>query len=188
MIEKKQSLREKLLKLRELVNADERAKHALLMCEKLLPFLLSLPKKTIHTFIPFKNEPDLHPLLDALLLHQQQLVAPKTLKGGKLEHYIYTGKACLKKGLYQTYFPDTVEWKDGDLSAILVPGLAFDQYGGRLGYGGGYYDRFMEKYPKAIKIGIIYPFQFLEEIPVESHDISVDWVFTTALQETIKKN
>lgn len=184
MMEMKQSLREKLLKQRNQVNTDERTAHASLMCEILLPFLLSLSKKPIHTFIPIKSEPDLHPLLDALLAHQQKLVAPKTLKGGKLEHYFYNGKDCLKEGLYQTYYPDTIEWESGDLSAILVPGLAFDQYGGRLGYGGGYYDRFMEQYPTAIKIGIIYPFQFLEKIPVESHDVSVDWVFSSALQKT----
>jgi 5-formyltetrahydrofolate cyclo-ligase len=59
-----------------------------------------------------------------------------------------------------------------DVRAWLVPGLAFTRKGGRLGYGGGWYDRLLCKVPKRVpKIGIAYAFQLVDELPTEPHDI-----------------
>lgn len=64
-----------------------------------------------------------------------------------------------------------------DLDLIIVPGLAFDCQGFRLGYGAGYYDRFLIK-TSALKIGLAYDFQIIPSLPVESFDIPVDTVLT----------
>lgn len=59
-----------------------------------------------------------------------------------------------------------------DVRAWLVPGLAFTKKGGRLGYGGGWYDRFLCQVPKRVpKIGVAYAFQLVDELPTEPHDI-----------------
>ncbi|MCF0205812.1 MAG: 5-formyltetrahydrofolate cyclo-ligase, partial [Bacteroidales bacterium] len=63
-----------------------------------------------------------------------------------------------------------------DFDLIIVPGVAFDRNGNRLGRGRGYYDRFLCKYPKVEKIGICFDFQLLEEIPTEPTDIRMDKV------------
>ena len=57
---------------------------------------------------------------------------------------------------------------------IIVPGLAFDAQNYRLGYGGGYYDNFIVNHAQAKKIGIFYPFQKVEKVPVEAHDFPLD--------------
>ena len=77
--------------------------------------------------------------------------------------------------------PDTVEiikelWEQGK-KVILVPGLAFDRNGGRMGFGKGYYDRLLES-SNAVKIGLCYDFQILEKIPTESHDVPMNFVIT----------
>ena len=63
-------------------------------------------------------------------------------------------------------------------SAIIVPGVAFDKMGNRLGRGKGYYDRLLSnrKYRAMTKIGVCWEMQLLEEVPSESHDVSVDWI------------
>lgn len=160
---------------------DEKCAYSASLIEKLLPFCLAAKPNIIHTFIPFNNEPDLMPLLDEFLARNITLIAPKTLKEGQLEHLQYIGRNSLEKGLYHTLYPNTNKAYTGEYTLILVPGLAFDKFGKRLGYGGGYYDRFLEQHPEAIKIGIVYPFQFIERVPVEEHDQAVDYIFNGEL-------
>jgi 5-formyltetrahydrofolate cyclo-ligase len=69
----------------------------------------------------------------------------------------------------------------GDLDAIVVPALAADSRGQRIGYGGGIYDRALPLYaPPAIAIAVIFDFQLVVEIPSGDHDVAVDWVVTDA--------
>jgi 5-formyltetrahydrofolate cyclo-ligase len=66
-----------------------------------------------------------------------------------------------------------------EIEAVIVPGVAFRTDGGRLGYGGGYYDRFLPHLKKTVvKIGLAYPLQINETFPVEDHDIPLDFVIT----------
>ena len=66
----------------------------------------------------------------------------------------------------------------GNIDVIIAPLLAVDAQGYRLGYGGGYYDRFFQKYPNAIKIGYAFDFQVLDSVPSEAHDIPLDYTVT----------
>jgi 5-formyltetrahydrofolate cyclo-ligase len=66
----------------------------------------------------------------------------------------------------------------GEIDAILVPAVAFDRRGYRIGYGGGYYDRFLPRAPQAVKIGVAFASQIIEEIPVDGHDLPVDVIVT----------
>lgn len=63
-------------------------------------------------------------------------------------------------------------------SVILVPGSAFDMSGHRIGYGGGYYDRYMKAHPDTLKIGVCFDHQMTKKIPSEAHDITVDLIIT----------
>ncbi len=71
-----------------------------------------------------------------------------------------------------------------DNLVFLVPGLAFDRRGGRLGFGGGWYDRALARFPQVPKIGVAFDFQIVDEVPREAHDISMDAIVTphSALQ------
>lgn len=66
----------------------------------------------------------------------------------------------------------------GEIEVILVPAVAFDRRGYRVGYGGGYYDRFLPAAPQAAKIGVAFSSQIIEEIPVDVHDLPVDVIVT----------
>ena len=64
------------------------------------------------------------------------------------------------------------------IDLIVVPGVAFDTKGNRLGRGKGYYDRLLPHIPSAYKAGICFPFQIVEEVPAESFDILMDEIIT----------
>ena len=63
-----------------------------------------------------------------------------------------------------------IAYKNIDL--VLVPGIVFDKEGHRIGYGFGYYDKFLKKVPKAIKLGLTFDFQVIDKIPREMHDLA----------------
>jgi len=68
----------------------------------------------------------------------------------------------------------------GDFDLIVVPGMAFDSVGHRLGRGKGYYDRFLSQHPQVYTIGICFDFQLLSEVPAEPHDCLINEVISTS--------
>lgn len=98
----------------------------------------------------------------------------------------------LKKGKFGIPEPERPVWAGPDeLDLILVPGVAFDTAGGRIGRGGGFYDRLLPQY-RAVRVGICFDFQCLEPhcigahsffqgldgLPIEPHDCRMDWLIT----------
>lgn len=73
-----------------------------------------------------------------------------------------------------------------DVEVVVLPMLAFDAEGNRLGYGAGYYDRFLRRYPHPQKIGIAFSCQQAESIPVDENDVKMDWIVTE--KETTRPN
>ncbi len=93
----------------------------------------------------------------------------------------YTGPECLVAGeQFGIGEPaGTPEWTALDkVELIMVPGVAFDSHGNRMGRGRGFYDRLLKSTPNAAKIGVGYDFQLLDTIPVEPHDVPMDCVIT----------
>lgn len=84
----------------------------------------------------------------------------------------------LVKGAYGIYEPRIIEpAKVNDIDIAIIPGIAFDRRGGRLGFGKGYYDRFLSEF-HGVKIGFCYEFQLIDELPLDSHDIPMDIIIT----------
>ncbi|MFC6618515.1 5-formyltetrahydrofolate cyclo-ligase [Deinococcus radiophilus] len=78
---------------------------------------------------------------------------------------------------------DTPQINSSEVDAVVLPGIAFDRRGIRLGYGGGFYDRFLEGYTGP-KIGVTFAALLLDEVPREPHDVPLDWIVTEA--ETLR--
>ena len=77
-------------------------------------------------------------------------------------------------GIKNTLHPKNPMPYLGEFDLIVIPGLACDRNNFRLGYGGGYYDNFLMQYPSAYKLGIFYPFQLVDYVPLEEHDQQLD--------------
>lgn len=90
----------------------------------------------------------------------------------------YTGKSDLKEGAFGIMEPCGEVFADYQaIDLAIIPGMAFDRQGNRLGRGKGYYDRFLPLLlPYIYIIGVCFPFQLLDDIPTEEHDIKMDTV------------
>jgi 5-formyltetrahydrofolate cyclo-ligase len=149
------------------------------LCARLEPQLQSA--HSILFYAPLPDELDVWPLLQKLLATRRTCALPafdqETLSYSarsisNLETDIFTGKFGVSE---PTVTRQEIPLDQFDL--VLVPGMAFDLNGNRLGRGRGFYDRILAK-ASGIKCGVAYDFQLLERIPIEAHDARVNFIFT----------
>jgi 5-formyltetrahydrofolate cyclo-ligase len=101
------------------------------------------------------------------------------IEGQRLELHAVSGPDDLVEGPFGILEPRAdAPGADPQADFILVPGLAFDPEGGRLGRGGGFYDRFLAGF-QGVKVGVCFPELVVDEIPMEPHDIRMDFVATS---------
>ncbi|MBQ7572207.1 MAG: 5-formyltetrahydrofolate cyclo-ligase [Bacteroidaceae bacterium] len=131
--------------------------------------------RTVLAYHALPDEPDLAPLFAA---GDKQLLLPVVV-GDDLVLRPYRGDASLQEGAFHILEPvgdDFPLERYADIGLVLVPGVAFDREGHRLGRGRGYYDRLLPRLPHAYRLGVCYPFQLLESVPHEPHDVAVEQV------------
>ena len=147
---------------------------------------LALPQleeaKTIFAFwgIPGR-EPETSRLIPALLERGKRVCLPRMLPGHQMETRIYDPARPMTRATFGIREPDEgcPLAERGDIDLILVPAVCYDRRGYRLGFGGGYYDRFFAQEPDHPAIGYCFDRQVLEEeILLEAHDRRMDWIVT----------
>jgi 5-formyltetrahydrofolate cyclo-ligase len=117
-------------------------------------------------------------LIDSLIekYWQKKKVYLPVVSGDKLELKLFEGRDKMQVGAFGILEPSG-EAYSGDVDMVIVPGVAFDLQGHRLGRGKGYYDQFLPS-TKAYKLGVAFRLQIVESIPVDEWDIPVDKVVT----------
>ena len=121
--------------------------------------------------------------------YQDKVLLLPCVDGDNLRLRQYTGPECMvageQFGIGEPASRDRMgaagsdEWTDLDsIKLIIVPGVAFDHQGNRMGRGRGFYDRLLKSTPMAFKVGVAYNFQLLDTIPVEDHDVKMDYVIS----------
>lgn len=151
------------------------------ICSKVLASAVWQEAGTLLLYYPLPDEVDVRPLIKDAFDRGKRVLLP-VVKGEELELYLYEGEASLREGAFGIMEPTGESLAEGDYSEIelaLIPGMAFDRAGHRLGRGKGYYDRLLPKLTKARLQGICFPFQLVDEVPAEPHDIPVEEVIST---------
>ena len=143
--------------------------------------LLSHPRikaaKTVMLYYSLPDEVDTHTLVDSLLVSGKQILLPHVTGEGTMELRRYTGPTDLALGAYNIMEPTGDLFVDyASIDLAVIPGMAFDKEGNRMGRGKGYYDRLLLKLRSTYKIGICLPFQLVEQIPTDEHDVKMDEV------------
>lgn len=135
--------------------------------------------RAVLIYSPLPGEPDPTSLISAD--NSKEFYFPR-IEGEHLGIYRYALNSRWAIGPFGLSEPDPATWDQGGIVQIdlaLVPGLAFDQTGGRLGRGGGFYDRLLGNPAfHGIKIGLCWKSQLLITIPREKHDIAMEYVVT----------
>ena len=138
----------------------------------------------IYTFVSYGTEVSTLKIIETMLESTYKKVAVPRVSGKEIEFYEINSMDDLMSGYNGILEPigSTPVAKCSDNKIMVMPGLVFDTYYGRIGYGGGYYDRYLYRYKddRICKIAIAYDFQVLktERIPMESHDICPDIIVT----------
>lgn len=172
----KEALRKEMLHKRGTISPPEKRAYDKWICSELMRSIVDRGCEVVHAYLPLRGEINIRPLLEELLEKKITVVAPKTLPRPKLENRVLKSFDALDTGVMKTQYPTERDVYEGPFDLIVVPGLAIDNNKYRLGYGGGYYDHFMSQHPEAFKVGIYYPFQLVEKVPTEPHDVQLDAV------------
>ena len=174
----KSQLKETILKKRNSLLREELIEKSKKIKNTLLNLAHYKKSKTVMFFVSFNSEVDTHEMIKEALKNKS-VVVPKVAQGEiepsviiDFDNLVSSGKF----GILEPIEAMKIAYKNIDL--ILVPGIAFDLHGHRIGYGFGYYDRFLKKVPKALKIGLCFDFQIVEKIPNHEHDVPVDLIVT----------
>lgn len=131
------------------------------------------------TYYSFRNEVLTDELINKAIEEGKTVVLPKSIKeGSKILPCIIKSLSELKKENYGIMEPPTDNLLERDkLDIVFVPGVGFDKKGFRIGYGAGYYDRFLSDY-KGIKVGVCFDLQVVDHAYNDSHDIAMDYIIS----------
>ena len=175
---KKDEIRKQILEKRSNLSLEEVDKKSELIIENLTPYLKNA--QNIMIFTDMKNEVRITKLIK--LYPEKNFFISKIVNSKnremKINKYNENELALHKFGYYESSSDDFYDEKILDI--VIVPALAFDSSKNRIGFGGGYYDTFLnkvrEKNKNTLFIGVCYDFQMIEEVPIEGHDITLDLV------------
>lgn len=179
----KKELRKQMLALRNGIESQLRAQKSNQIVKAFLQSESYQNASYLFSYIPFGDEPDIRLILSTAVRDGKKVGVPKTFTDRKvMVPYLFTGWNELVPGVYGILEPDPERAEMADpakIDLIVMPGVAFDKQGGRLGYGGGYYDRFLAELPKRPHmIAPCFSEQVIDQIPMENHDFRVDGLVT----------
>lgn len=151
---------------------------------KIYEYLVEWPifqaAQCVACYVSIQNEVDTHPIIDHAWSHGKTVCVPVALAKHQMAFQKIANWDALKParfGLLEPVFDTRDVIAPNDLDLILVPGVAFDGRGNRLGFGSGFYDRFLSD-SSVVCVGLAYAFQVVAELPTESHDVQMDWLVT----------
>ncbi len=179
----KQKIRRRLKKLRKMASAESRAGWDSMLFNSLTSLfdIAGLKESGIYIYVSTPDETDTRALI-AYFLENGVPVAVPRCKGKDMDFYYIEKMEDLEPGTMDIDEPKEYCRKAENASApMIVPGIAFGTDGKRIGYGGGYYDRFLEREPDHLTVGICYDFQIIQNMPSEEQDIPVQHVVTPTM-------
>lgn len=154
-----------------------------LLGQKFFQSALYQQAKTIYFYLPYNQEVRTVPMIERALAEGKKVAVPKVY-GDEMRFIYITDLKNIALGYYG--IPEPIgdgPIADDPYALVLMPGLAFDRQGHRIGYGGGFYDRFLSAEPTHPTVALCYDFQLLEHLETEEFDIPVDLVLSAPIGE-----
>lgn len=173
----KQQLRKEIRELSRSLSEDERRLRSQRICAEVEKQEAFQQAEHLLLYHPLPYE-----VSTLMLLHgycEIKKIYLPIVDGNDLFLVRYQGENSLRKGAFGVMEPVGERFDQLDqITCVVVPGVAFDRLGNRLGYGKGYYDRLLPQLPNATRIGIGFSHQLVDQVPVESSDLPMDRVIT----------
>jgi 5-formyltetrahydrofolate cyclo-ligase len=179
MRELKNSIRKVLRQKKEAMHPEERLEKSHRICRHLMGLIKT--GETVMVYTSKEMEVNTNPLIAALFRQKNPVVVPIIVKEDISLRLSYLRDfAALVPSTFGVPEPigSEIAAAAEDIDTIVLPMLGFDRKGGRIGYGAGYYDRFLSKNPNLRKIGIAFACQEAENLPVDENDMPMDFILT----------
>jgi len=192
----KKALKDTIFEKRKALSKIEITEKSSKIKEKLFSLDEFKKSKNILFYVSFNNEVDTIETIKELLKNKEEnkknIIVPYVEKNNPMlqlsELKDFTDLEPKTFGILEPKKDKIKKFNAKKVDLVLVPGIAFDKNGHRIGYGYGYYDKFLGRLNKnTTKIGLCYEFQLIEKIPKERHDIPVDFVITEKRTVKCKK-
>ena len=172
----KSAIRKKILKVRK-----KKSKNLEINFNNILKILnkSKTSGKIIGGYYPYNHEVNTVKILEKFEKLNYQISLPKIKKNSQMDFFKWSMKDLLS--INKHGIPEPITDKIVYPNILLVPLVAFDKHLNRIGYGGGFYDRYLEKVMKTkniMTIGLAYSFQKVQKIPVNKYDIKLDFIVT----------
>lgn len=171
----KATLRREMTEKRRAMTAQEAEAASNELARRLFAHPLYRAAKTVFVYLSAKQEVRTDAIIAQARQDGKRVAAPKVV-GRELQFYDLEEDTKLQVGAFGISEPVDAQAADDPTALVLLPGLAFDRKGYRLGYGGGYYDRFLAREPKHPTVALCYGFQLLDRLPTDPHDVPADAV------------
>lgn len=189
LVQKKARLRQKMLEVRDSIPQALRSQKSQSIANQIFQIVESKKSSVIMTYVSFRSEVETHELIDRLISMGKTVLVPLVKRKQREQREQRELKACqildrnldLGKGHYgiQEPIPERCQlFDESKIDLILVPGLAFDRLGYRIGYGAGYYDRFLKRCSQALSVGLAYKEQMVADAFHLQWDVPVKRVVT----------
>lgn len=177
--DEKNLIRKQMKQLRADMTRTERFEKSMQIFEQLITVPEFKRADRIYTYVSMDNEIDTIMLIDYSLSLEKRVFVPR-VSGKDMEFYEISDISELNPGYMGIYEPD-INGREPDYSRtgfMCMPGLAFDRSYNRIGYGGGFYDRYLSVENKLYKAALAYEAQLLESIPAQDGDVRPDMIVT----------
>ena len=172
----KKELRRQIAAKKRAMTGDEIRKKSADLAQQFLQHPLYREASTVYGYLPYNQEVRTELILEQALRDGKRVAVPKVY-GEEMRFLYITELDALEEGYAGIFEPEADGPVAEDPTAlVLMPGLAFDPQGNRMGYGGGFYDRFLEREPQHPTVALCYDFQMLPALQTQEHDIPVDVV------------
>lgn len=184
--ESKKELRRQLTSIRNALTEQECRTADKQILEKLISLPAIQNADLILCYASCHGEPDTWHLMHWILQQGKQLALPRCFSNQQMQFCLVSQLQNLQLGKF--HIPEPVSTQIPEITGqtvCITPALAFTRRGERLGRGGGFYDRFLQKYPALYTIGICYDCMIQEELPCQSHDCCVSMVITEHKLEVV---
>lgn len=185
MDESRHDLRKRILGARDRLSDNDRHEKSVSVMNNFLGLPELQQWTTLFMYVNFRSEVETVELIMGLLRQQGMRVAVPLVDASAVSMIpllIEDPEKDLAPGYYNIPEPDprkSLRLKAIEIDAAIIPGSVFDIHGGRLGYGGGYYDRFLANdAPQARRIGFAFELQLVDKVPLEPHDQPLDILIT----------
>ncbi|MBQ6431913.1 MAG: 5-formyltetrahydrofolate cyclo-ligase [Oscillospiraceae bacterium] len=173
----KETLRQEMRIKRQEMREEEIAAASDELAARLFAHPLYRAAKTLYVYLSANQEVRTEEIIRQARCDGKRVAAPRVC-GSELRFFFLAEDTRLEAGSFGILEPVDAEEANDPTALVLLPGLAFDRSGYRLGYGGGFYDRFLARENAHPTVALCYGFQLLDNLPHEPHDVTAAAVLT----------